>query len=229
MSSATAPPTPSGLDAPAIEAELDALAGANVGLGAQRQFLDRGHLRLDHLWSDHLAEALTGEALAVHHLAVHPAARPATTVAGQGNRSPACQVTLSEAPLLARLHESLTRVARVLSARMVVPTVGTYGYYEHDDGCYLHVDTDEQDVTFLISVHGRLGPLRLHPELVGSTAAQLTTLEDDPSWDHESGEPLAYPRLGVAAIRGRVLPHHRPAAPIPGLSAVAAIHYRAWF
>ena len=222
-------PNPAGVRDPAVAHELDALAGAIIGLGAQRQFLDRGHARIDGLWSDHLAEALAVEARAVHRWAVYPAARPARTVAGSGNRSPACQVTIGQAPLLAALHESLTPIARVVTARMVVPTVGTYGYYEQDDGCYLHVDTDDQDVTFLISVLGRLGPLRMRPELVGSTTAQLDALEDDPSWDHDGGEPISYPTLGVAAIRGRLLPHHRPGSPISGLTAVGAIHYRAWF
>jgi hypothetical protein len=220
---------PAGLDDPAVADELDALAGAVIGLGAPRQFLDRGHVRIDGLWSRHLAEALAAEARAVHRLAVYPGVRPVRTATGPGNRSPACQVPIGQAPLLAALHESLTRIARVVSARMVVPTVGTYGYYEHDDGCYLHVDTDEQDVTFLISVLGRLGPLRMRPELVGSTVAQLDALEDDPTWDHDGGEPISYPTLGVAAIRGRLLPHHRPASPISGLTAVGAIHYRAWF
>jgi len=112
---------------------------------------------------------------------------------------------------------------------MVVPTVGTYGYYEHDDGCYLHLDTDAADVTFLINVLGELGPLHLHPELVGLEMDDLHALEADPTWDRQSGQRINYPRNGVAAIRGRVLPHHRPGSPIEGINAVAAIHYRALF
>lgn len=214
---------------PTIAAELDALAHAVLGLEPQREFLATGHVRLDGLWSDDLAEAVAAEARAKHPLATVPPAPPGPRTADSVHRAPARQVTLAVTPLLAALHLSLTRVARVVSARMVVPSVGTYGYYEHDDGCYLHLDTEAADVTFLVNVLGELGPLHLHPELVGLEMDDLHALEADPGWDRRSGEPLGYPRNGVAAIRGRLLPHHRPGTPIEGLHAVAAIHYRALF
>lgn len=212
-----------------FDGELEAIACGVIGLEVQREYLTKGYVRLDGLWSSGLAEALADEAREKHPLAALPEARPGRAAAESGNRSPARQVTLQQAPLLSALHVALTRVARVLSARMVVPTVGTYGYYEHDDGCYLHLDTEAADVTLLINVLGSLGPLRMHPELVHCDAAQLEALEADPTWDRHSGEPISYPRTGVAAIRGRFLPHHRPKSPISGLTAVGAIHYRALF
>jgi hypothetical protein len=145
------------------------------------------------------------------------------------NRAPARQVTVDAAPVLAALHGALGRLARVLSARVVVPSVGNYGYYEDDDACYLHVDVDDADVTFLTAVAGRIGPLHLHPELVGRTPAELHALEADPGWDRQSGTRLSYPRHGVAAIRGRQLPHHRPGVPVTGPTIVAALQYGARF
>ena len=209
--------------------ELLDIAKVVLGLDGQHQFLMHGYTRVDDLWSVELADALAAEARIVHPRATWPEARPGPETVDSINRSPARQVTIEVTPLLAALHESLTRVARVLSARMVVPSVGTYGYYEHDDGCYLHLDTESADVTFLINVLGELGPLHVHPELVGLAMDDLHALEADPAWDRQSGQPLQYPRRGVAAIRGRQLPHHRPGAPVSGLHVVGAIHYRALF
>lgn len=213
----------------ADERELETLAGAVIGLSAQRTFLAKGYVRLDGLWSPALADALEAEARAKHPLAVLPDARPGPIDAHSGNRSPARQVALDQAPLLSALHIALTRIARVVSAKMVVPSVGTFGYYEHDDGCYLHLDTDAADITFLICVVGELGALHMHPELIGAEPQQLATLEADTAWDRHCGELITYPRNGVAAIRGRVLPHHRPGSPVSDLTAVAAIHYRSLF
>jgi hypothetical protein len=227
-SAALATPT-GGLDDPAIRQELDDISRAVIGLGAQREYLTRGYVRLDGLWSGHLTEALAAEARATHSLAVLPEARPGAGTTLPGNRAPARQVTVAQAPLLASLHRSLTRVVQALSAKMVTTSVGTYGYYEHDDGCYLHLDADWADVTFLISVLGRLGPLHMHSELIGADTSELEALETDPRWDSSSGEPISYPSTGVAAIRGRILPHHRPPSPVSGMTAVAAIQYRALF
>lgn len=212
-----------------IAAELGRIARIVIGLDAQHEYLTRGFVRIDDLWSNDLSHAIAAEARAGYDVAELPEARPGPNTAESGNRSPARQTTLSMSPLLAALHEALTRVARVVSAKMVVPTVGTYGYYEKDDGCYLHLDTHAADVTFLIMALGHLGPLHMHPELEGSSVQLLHELENDPTWDRESGVPISYPRTGVAAIRGRVLPHHRPKSPINGVNAVAAIHYRVLF
>ena len=184
-----------------IGRELDRIAEAVIGLDRQREYLDRGYVRLDGLWSPALAQALADEARAKHRLAETPEAYPGPATTRSGNRAPARQVTIGQAPLLSALHVALTRVARMLSAKMVVPTVGTYGYYELDDGCYLHLDTEVADVTFLINVLGRLGPLRMHPELVGADTTELEGLEADPAWDRHSGEPIAAHRVFVLGDR----------------------------
>jgi hypothetical protein len=220
----------SGLDAE-LEAEIDALAHAHlaVSLEVSRQFRTDGFVLLDGLWSDGLADALEAEVGSAEAAAIWPGSAPGPDSVASQNRAPARQVTVDAAPVLAAVHVALARVARVLTGRLVVSTVGNYGYYELDDACYLHVDVDAADVTFLIAAAGHLGPLHLHPELVGRAPPELHALESDPTWDRHSGELLSYPRSGVAAIDGRVLPHHRPGATVTGLNAVAALQYGAPF
>ena len=93
----------------------------------------------------------------------------------------------------------------------------------------MHVDTPACDVTVLTDVLGGLGPLHLHPELAGWATSDLVELEADPAWDRNSGVPVVHPRLGASILRGRRLPHHRPAWPVDGVHAIAALHYRTLF
>jgi len=213
----------------AVDDEIASLTRLTIGLDVSRRFRADGFVRLDGLWSDALADALEAEALAREAAALWPASAPGPDSVRSRHRAPARQVTVDAAPLLAGLHGALARLARVLSTRVVAPSVGNYGYYEDDDACYLHVDVNDADVTFLTTVAGRIGPLHLHPELVGRAPAELHALEADPRWDRQSGQRLAYPRHGVAAIRGRDLPHHRPGTSVTGPTIVAALQYGARF
>lgn len=208
-----------------VDDDLDALTQTTIGLDVSRRFLADGFVRLDGLWGSGLADALEAEARSTQAVAIRPERAPGPDSVASPNRAPARQVTVDDAPLLAALHRALARVARLLAGRLVDPSVGNYGYYELDDACYLHVDVDAADVTLLITVAGQLGPLHLHPELVGRGPDELYAIEADPAWDRQSGHLLSYPRYGVAAIRGRVWPHHRPGAPVTGLNAVASLQY----
>jgi hypothetical protein len=109
---------------------------------------------------------------------------------------------------------------------MLLPAYAVYNYYEHDDGVWLHVDADECEVTLLAAVLGEVGPLHVHPELRGTDLETCEVLERSPGWDDASGVRVPYPRLGVLAMRGRLLPHHRPPTPMTTVGAVAALHYR---
>jgi len=212
-----------------LHTELANLTRMTVALDVSRRFQTDGFVRLDGLWGDEMADALEAEARAVEAAALRPDSAPGPRTVPSRNRAPARQTTVDDAPLLDALHGALARLARVLSARVVAPSVGNYGYYEHDDACYLHVDVDDAEVTLLVTVAGRLGPLHLHPELVGLRPDQLHALEADPGWDRQSGRQLSYPRHGVAAIRGRQLPHHRPGVTITAPTIVAALQYGARF
>ena len=208
-----------------LDAELDALTQTTIGLDASRRFMADGFVRLDGLWGSGLADALEAEARSTQAAAIWPERAPGPDSVASRNRAPARQVTVDDAPLLAALHGALARVARLLAGRLVVPSIGNYGYYELDDACYLHVDVDAADVTLLCAVAGQIGPLHLHPDLIGRGSDELFALEADPAWNRQSGHLLSYPRHGVAAIRGRVWPHHRPGAPVTGLNTVASLQY----
>jgi hypothetical protein len=163
-----------------------------------------------------------------------PAAASTAAVPDAGPRTPVTteriglrRIPVADGPLLLALHRSLTKLARTLSGRLLTPSFATYGFFEGDDECILHYDTDQSDVTLLIMALGQVAPLRIHPELRGADETDLGLLECDPDWDRTSGVAVPYPRAGLAAIRGRELPHHRPKGDIRGLAAVAALHYRA--
>jgi hypothetical protein len=190
-------------------------------------FLDRGYARLDGLWTEALAAGLAADALAAATDRRPPATGPRTPVTDA--RTALRQVPVASGPLLDAVHHALVPLARTLSGRLVVPSFAVYGYFEDDDECILHYDTDASDVTLLVMALGEVAPLRVHPELRGRTVDELGALECDPTWDRLSGVPVPYTHAGLTAIRGRELPHHRPKGRVEGLSAVAALHYRSLY
>jgi hypothetical protein len=204
-------------------ARMEGLDDRVVSLRIQREFAAQGHLRIEPLWGDDFADALAADARTAFASAAPPDSGPRTPVTG--DRSGLRRVPVAEGPVLRAMHGSLTKLALTLAGRLLTPSFATYGYFERDDGCILHYDGEYSDLTLLIMALGQVAPLRVHPELRDASEADLGRLEDDPEWDRTSGVAVAYPRLGLTAIRGRELPHHRPKGEVDGLAAVAALHY----
>ncbi len=193
----------------------------------QRVFLSQGYVGLEGLWSIAFASALSREAGELMRTARPPGGRPRPPVVS--SRSPSSQTTVADAPLLACLHFALVGSARALTGRMLVPAYAVFNYYAADDGVWLHVDTEGCELTLLTTVLGNVGPLHLHPELLGVSSERLEALEDTPGWDPNSGSLVEYPHLGALAHRGDTVPHHRPGRTVAEPSAVAALHYRSLF
>jgi hypothetical protein len=175
-----------------------------------------------------MSSAVSEEAAGAWASATLPVTGPRVPVSME--RATGRKVPVATGRLLRHLHHSLTPLMRALSARCVVPSVAAYGYYEGDDTVVLHVDGETtSDLVVLFAALGEVGPLHLHPSLVGSTTEELGRLESDPAWDRAGGTTVTYPADGATAIRGNVVPHHRPGRRFDGLSAVAALHYRSLF
>ncbi|MFI1971100.1 hypothetical protein BLA24_29265 [Streptomyces cinnamoneus] len=200
---------------------------AAVTRAQYRSFAALGHVALPGLWDRALAGRLAAEARARHPFAEIPRSGPRTPVSAR--RTARRGTPAASGRLLARVHLSLVGTARAVTGRLLVPTFAAYGYYEDDDEVFLHVDTELCDLTLLTTAFGEVGPLHVHPGLIGSSMEQLGALESDPAWDRTSGTRVTYPATGVTALNGHVLPHHRPGRPVPGGSAVAALCYRALF
>ncbi|MEX2985163.1 hypothetical protein [Streptomyces sp. C36] len=200
---------------------------ATVTRAQQRAFADWGYVPLAGLWDRALAEAVAAEGRRRHAVAEVPRDGPRTPVPAR--RAPRRPTPTTSGPLLARVHLALVGAARALTGRLLVPTFAAYGYYEGDDEVFLHVDTEQCDLTLLTVAFGEVGPLHVHPGLIGSTMERLGELEGDPGWDRTGGIRVTYPDTGVTALDGHVLPHHRPGRPRPGLHAVAALCYRSLY
>ena len=170
---------------------------------------------------------LTREAIERREFAVFPTAGPKTPVIKSKSlrrRTPA-----ANGPVLSDLHLKLLSTARALTGQMLVPGFSAYGYYEVEDRVLLHRDQSECALTLLISVLGNVGPIYIHPTLVGKTPEELGELESDSCWDRNSGIAISYPENGILAFRGNDLPHHRPGKILNGTHAVAALCYKRLF
>ena len=209
------------------ELELESLRRRRVEPDARRRFFAEGYVQLDGLWSERIAAGISEEARDGRRSAELPAGGPRTPV--DPSRAPSRQTPVASGPLLAALHLELVGLVRALTGRMLVPTFAGYGYYEGDDEVLLHLDTEASEVVLLNGALGDVGPLHVHPDLQGMSIEDLGRLESDPEWSAEGGVPVIYPRLGVTALRGQLVPHNRPRRPVRGLSAVAALHYRSLF
>ncbi|MFI9240223.1 hypothetical protein [Streptomyces cinnamoneus] len=203
------------------------LSRTTVTRAEQRSFAAHGHVRLPGLWDRALADGIAAEGRERHAVAEVPRRGPRTPVTAR--RLPRRGTPAASGPLLARVHLSLTGLARALTGRLLVPTFAAYGYYEGDDEVFLHIDTEQCDLTLLTTAFGDVGPLHVHPGLIGATMEQLGALESDPRWDRTGGTRVTYPHTGVTALDGHVLPHHRPGRPVTGPNAVAALCYRPLF
>jgi hypothetical protein len=210
-----------------IEATWTVLETSRLAPGLQESFFAHYHAHLDRLWGIELSRAIAAEARRRWATASLPETGPRTPVSS--DRATGKKTPVASGALLDRLHHALLPLARAISARLLIPAVAAYGYYEGDDRVVLHLDGEPSDVVLLAPALGEVGPLHLHPEMVGMTPIELGQFESDADWDRGGGSPIRYPKDGVTALRGNVVPHHRPSRPISGLCAVAALHYRSLF
>lgn len=189
----------------------------------RQTFMGQDYVQLEGLLSETFADALSGEARNVFSVTHQPdSEQPADPIESSG------QATEVLAPLLRHLHLSLVPLARALTGQVLVPAHAWYNFYTSDDHMWLHIDSGSE-LVLLTTALGQVGPLHLHPELRGKTQAELEIIQRDPAWEPESGVPVDYPRLGLLAHRGHVVPHHRPGHPVSEPCAVAALHYLSLF
>ena len=127
--------------------------------------------------------------------------------------------------VLPHLQNKLLPLLRVLTGHPLVPLNSWYIYYERTDGIVLHADPEKSDISVLISVLGKVGPLHFHPELESQNQNQLDAYYHGKNWKPDSGSPLAYPCDGILINRGHRIPHHRTGKSIFQCCAVAALHY----
>ena len=180
---------------------------------AQQRFLTDNYVVLDGLWNVELAEALQTEATAMRAVAGPPSDGPVIRVGGtRTSQRPALMTR--PGPVRAELHGSLTRFLRALSARMLVPSQGTYTYYELDEEVRLHVDTPACDVTLITEVLGnRHTPLPLPPWADRAKRARANMLENFPHFAafvltaHLAGASNHYTALGATIFFWARLAH----------------------
>lgn len=129
------------------------------------------------------------------------------------------------ANILPQLQNALLPFLRVLTGYQLVPQNSWYIYYEGTDGILLHIDPEKSDISVLISVLGKVGPVHFHPELEAQEQKQLDAYYQRTDWQPNSGIPLVYPYDGVLINRGNRIPHHREGKPISQRCAVATIHF----
>jgi hypothetical protein len=194
---------------------------------ARTQFREQGFVEIDDLWTADLRTAIADEAGELYAAAIVPVDGPRTPVVAAQATGKVTPV--ARGPLLERLHDALTPLVRQLAGKLLVPSFANYGYFPDDDGTILHLDTDATEIVVLTTALGAVGDLRVHPDLQGSSPDELGQRESDPDWSRYAGQPLRYPALGAAVLRGAAIPHSRPATPVASLSAVAALHYRSPF
>ena len=191
-------------------------AAPAIGRDLTRHLLVHGHAMIEGVWSRKTARRLAREAAALF------AHRQVTS----GSIGPPQQATASDAPVLASLQFALLPMARALTGQLLVPSCGWYNFYPTDDAIRLHTDVEESDLVLLASVLGEPGPLHLHPELQGRVQSELDAIQNDPGWNPAGGVAVPYPPLGILALRGRKVPHHRAGSPCSSLTAVIALHYK---
>ncbi|MFM9607360.1 hypothetical protein [Streptomyces niveiscabiei] len=179
--------------------------------------------RLDGLWPDALRRHLAAEARARAPLA-RLSRRVGHTVPGWPADSR--QYWLDSGPLLtAMLHTpQLLALAGQLAGSGMTPFQAAYLYYPPGAYCGLHTDRAEFGVQMMVSLHGDVAPLLLHPELASATTGDLAELAGPALGDR--GVRLAYTRTGVTIFRGTRIPHERPPQAGPATGIVLALTYR---
>ncbi len=204
--------------------DLEFLSHVRADSISVREFAINGYSVLKGLIDQNLMRALSREAIERRPFAVFPKAGPQTPVIKSKmlrRRTPA-----ADGPILRQIQTFLLPLVRGLTGKFLTPVFSAYGYYEGDDRVLLHIDQLKCQVTLLISLDGKVGPLHLHPELSGCSLRELGELENDLAWDRNSGIQIHYPNDGLFAFRGSVIPHHRPGSRLDGSHAVAALCYK---
>jgi hypothetical protein len=195
----------------------------------RQTFVRQNYIQLKGVLRASFTEALSSEARRVLS-AMHSVERgESLDPVEQGLTALSSQTTSVPAPLLVHLHLSLIPFVRALTGQLLVPAHAWYNFYVRDDGMRLHVDTEGSELVLLSTVLGEVGPLHLHPNLSGRSQDELEAIQKDPNWKTESGVPIYYPRLGLLAHRGHLVPHHRLGRTVSEPSAVAALHYSSLF
>lgn len=209
--------------------ELQRFAPRLPKIDERQQFISNGYVQLEELWRPDFAESLSNEARLVMLSANLPDVEGFKAGAGQGRAKLSTYNTMTLVPILKHLHFSQLPLVRALTGRLLVPAHAWYNFYLNDDSIWLHIDIQGSELVLLTTVFGDVGPLYLHPELQGKSQDELNAIQNDPKWEDKSGQPMAYPRHGLLAVNGNVIPHHRPGLSLPQPAAVAALHYTSLF
>jgi len=108
--------------------------------------------------------------------------------------------------------EDLGRDLARITGLMVEPTRplrASYLYYGRGDSLALHRDLPRCRVTILIWLDGPVGPLNVHPELVGVPDEEYLGLAIE-AGGHLSGGVKIDLRDGPLVLEGHTVPHSRP-------------------
>jgi hypothetical protein len=207
-------------------AVLDRLAGQ----AQARRLRDEGLCVLNGLWSEGLDQALAHEAEAAVATATRNA-REGYSLRPDGDLLGPFAFATGSGPVLRALHRSprIVSAVRGLSGRLLVPTSSAYLFYSGADFAGLHADLTKCELVMLATVAGSLRPLVLHPALAGTSPEQLMTLGLESGGAPSGGVPLPPAERGVTVLRGKRIPHHRPACRADEVGVVMTLCYRAAF
>jgi hypothetical protein len=129
--------------------------------------------------------------------------------------SPRGLSTTSAGPVLEAIQRDEKRLDRLerIAGRRLCPTRASYIYYRPGDYIGLHKDAAVCAVTLITSIAGALGPLVVHPSLVGAPTEELLAISRAYSGMPSGGTRVVVPHGGMfLMLLGSIVPHHRPAA-----------------
>jgi hypothetical protein len=129
--------------------------------------------------------------------------------------SPRGLSTASAGPVLEAIQRDERRLDRLerIAGRRLCPTRASYIYYRPGDYIGLHKDAAVCAVTLITSIAGTLGPLVVHPSLVGAAPEELLAISRAYSGMPPGGTRVVVPDGGrFLMLLGSKIPHHRPAA-----------------
>jgi hypothetical protein len=109
-------------------------------------------------------------------------------------------------------HPALVRLARTLTGDETLAPTGHRAFMYYTDGSFVHFHTDVPGCTFtfLTCVLGRVPPLVVHPDLLGTGVDELLALAEATAGMPPDGREVPVPVGGLLAMFGRSLPHRRP-------------------
>jgi hypothetical protein len=206
----------------------DAVLGEIVGPAAAARLRDEGVCVLDDLWSEALGRALADEAAGV---TVRHNRRDGYSILTGGDFLGPFSYGTGSGPVLGALHGNrrIVSALRALSGRLLVPTSSAYLFYADGDHAGFHTDLTKCELVLLATVRGNLHPLMLHPDQAGSSARDLMLLGLETGGAPDGGTLLPSSASGVTVLRGRDIPHHRPACRPEERGVVVTLCYRAAF